>query len=64
LYYVVANFTEVTSKFSVIPGQYDVDLYNKSVVVEPFSVIGFSINGKVLNSLGEGVGGVKILIDG
>jgi hypothetical protein len=36
----------------------------KSVNIEPFSVIGFSIFGRVVNSKGEGIGGVKITIDG
>jgi hypothetical protein len=37
---------------------------SKPVKLEPFSVIGFSISGKVVNSKGEGIAGVKILIDG
>jgi hypothetical protein len=31
---------------------------------EPFSVIGLSIFGKVVNNKEEGIGGVKIVIDG
>jgi hypothetical protein len=36
----------------------------KSVEVQPFSIIGFSIFGRAVNSKGEGISGVKILIDG
>ena len=37
---------------------------NAPVTLNPFSVIGFSISGKVVNAKGEGIPGVKILIDG
>ena len=36
----------------------------KSLNVEPFNVIGFSIQGKVMNSKNEGISGVRINIDG
>lgn len=36
----------------------------KSIQVESFSVIGFSIFGKVVNSKSQGIDGVKIIIDG
>jgi hypothetical protein len=36
----------------------------KSVIIDPFSVIGFSIFGRAVNLKGEGIGGVKIVIDG
>lgn len=36
----------------------------KAVKTSPFNVIGFSIFGKVVNNREEGIGGVKIIIDG
>ena len=37
---------------------------NSPVKLNSFSIIGFSISGKVVNAKGEGISGVKILIDG
>ena len=34
------------------------------MITEGFSVIGFSIQGRVVNHKGEGISGVKIIIDG
>ena len=37
---------------------------NAPVKLQSFNVIGFSIFGKVVNSKGEGISGVKVIIDG
>jgi hypothetical protein len=41
-----------------------VSVEGKSLNVEAFNVIGFSIQGKVMNSKNEGISGVRINIDG
>jgi hypothetical protein len=48
----------------VEPAFFNIVVENKPVVLEAFHVIGLSIFGKVVNSKGLGIGGVKILIDG
>ena len=64
-YQVVAVYSENQSKFQVEPDVLKANIDGKSVTLEPpFSVIGFSIFGRVLNSKGEGISGVKIIIDG
>ena len=46
------------------PDSFKVDVNGASVVLGNFNVIGFSIFGKVVNSKGDGIGAVKIIIDG
>ena len=42
----------------------DIEVKNLPLSLGPFSVIGFSITGKVVNSRNEGIQGAKVLIDG
>lgn len=50
--------------FQVEPDSFKADVNGASVLLGNFNVIGFSIFGKVVNSKGDGIGGVKIIIDG
>lgn len=63
-YFVLAIYSENQQKFNVEPSVHKVQIENKSAQVPPFSIIGFSIFGKAVNHKGEGIGGVKIIIDG
>ena len=63
-YQIVALYSDNKSKFQVEPAVINATVDNTPVVLEPFHVIGLSIFGKVANSKGKGIGGVKILIDG
>ncbi|CDW74259.1 nodal modulator 1-like [Stylonychia lemnae] len=63
-YQVVAVYSENQSKFQVEPDTIKVVVDAELIQLEPFQVIGFSISGKAVNNKGEGISGVKIVIDG
>jgi hypothetical protein len=63
-YQVVSTYAENQSKFSIKPDVIEVTVNGSPVKNEAFSVIGLSIFGKVVNNKEEGIGGVKIVIDG
>lgn len=56
--------SESQAKSTVEPEVIKANVETKSLTLEPFQIIGFSIQGKVVNSRGEGISEVKISIDG
>eukprot|EP00250_Pteridium_aquilinum_P020313 c24781_g1_i1 orf=109-3804(+) len=63
-YKLVPFYRGENTVFDVSPASIEVDIsHSNTILPEPFKVTGFSVGGRVVDSQGEGIEGVEILIN-